>query len=313
MKVVVCSDERILGGRSVVCAEGPAARVDDMDQTSVFRKVALERMSSPEQLDQLLRFTDSKSWLALAALVALLIFGVAWGSFGQLTTKVSGDGVLVISEGARDVTSPRSGQLRELRVRVGDHVSTGQVIGVIANARPIGQELLQTQVLSPFAGKVAEVKAPPGSLVETGVPLISIRWDIDQMESTLYLPAVQAQDVRPGMDAEISPATVRRQEYGFLRGKVSSVSYDPVTEETLMKTFESTLLVRSLRSTGPVLEIRVALEPEPSTFSGYRWSTRIGPPVRLHGGTICRGEIVTRRQRPLSLVFPYAKESAGLR
>jgi hypothetical protein len=36
-----------------------------MDQTSLFRKVALERMSSPEQLDQFPYMTDAKSWLAL--------------------------------------------------------------------------------------------------------------------------------------------------------------------------------------------------------------------------------------------------------
>ncbi len=36
----------------------------------IFRKVALERLSSPEQLDQLLQVTDPKGWLALGALGA---------------------------------------------------------------------------------------------------------------------------------------------------------------------------------------------------------------------------------------------------
>ena len=34
----------------------------------IFRKVALERLSSPEQLDQLLQVTDPKGWMALGAL-----------------------------------------------------------------------------------------------------------------------------------------------------------------------------------------------------------------------------------------------------
>ena len=33
----------------------------------LFRKVSLDRLSSPEQLDQLLRVTDPKSWLGLFA------------------------------------------------------------------------------------------------------------------------------------------------------------------------------------------------------------------------------------------------------
>ena len=38
----------------------------------IFRKVALERLSSPEQLDQLMQVTSPKGWLALAGLGALL-------------------------------------------------------------------------------------------------------------------------------------------------------------------------------------------------------------------------------------------------
>ena len=55
------------------------------------------------------------------------------------------------------------------------------------------------------------------------------------------------------------------------------------------------------------------METDPGTSSGYRWSSSQGAPVKLSGGTICLGEIVTRKQRPISLVFPYVKEQLGLR
>ena len=56
-----------------------------MDASAGLRKVALERMSSPEQLDQPLRVTTPKSWLALLSLIARLAVAVAWGFFGELT------------------------------------------------------------------------------------------------------------------------------------------------------------------------------------------------------------------------------------
>jgi HlyD family secretion protein len=55
------------------------------------------------------------------------------------------------------------------------------------------------------------------------------------------------------------------------------------------------------------------MEVDPSTPTGYRWSSRQGAPVKLSGGTICMGEIVTRKQKPISMVFPYVKEIIGVR
>ena len=61
----------------------------------LFRKVALERLSSPEQLDQLMRITSPVGWVALLALGVLLACGVLWGIWGSIPTKVKGSGILM--------------------------------------------------------------------------------------------------------------------------------------------------------------------------------------------------------------------------
>ena len=103
-----------------------------VDASKIFRKVALERMSSPEQLDQLLRVTTPKSWLALLSLIALLAVAVAWGYCRRLTTRVSGQGVLIRAGGVRNVVPLGAGQVLDIHVRVGDKVAVGQVIGTVA-------------------------------------------------------------------------------------------------------------------------------------------------------------------------------------
>ena len=103
-----------------------------MDASKIFRKVALERMSSPEQLDQLLRVTTPRRWLALLSLIAILVAAVAWGYLGELTTRVSGQGVLIRTGEVRNVVPLGAGQVLEITVRVGDLVAIGQVIGTVA-------------------------------------------------------------------------------------------------------------------------------------------------------------------------------------
>jgi hypothetical protein len=61
----------------------------------VFRKVALDRLSSPEQLDQLVKITTPSGWLALAALALLLVMLLAWAVFGTVPSQVTGPAILI--------------------------------------------------------------------------------------------------------------------------------------------------------------------------------------------------------------------------
>ncbi|MCP3871222.1 MAG: NHLP bacteriocin system secretion protein, partial [Gammaproteobacteria bacterium] len=53
---------------------------------AMFRKKALKKLSSPEQLDELLKVTTPHGWLALLALCAIVITIVLWGIFGRIPT-----------------------------------------------------------------------------------------------------------------------------------------------------------------------------------------------------------------------------------
>jgi HlyD family secretion protein len=95
---------------------------------SVFRKVSLDRLASPEQLDQLMRVTDSRGWLALGALIGLLVVALMWGVLGVLPETVSGTGILVRSGGVAQVAPTATGRLADVAVAVGDNVYEGQVV-----------------------------------------------------------------------------------------------------------------------------------------------------------------------------------------
>ncbi|MGH3147979.1 MAG: NHLP bacteriocin system secretion protein, partial [Rubrobacter sp.] len=56
----------------------------------------MDKTLSPDELDQLMRVTSPRGWLALIALVALIAAAVVWGVFGTVPVQVSGDrGVLL--------------------------------------------------------------------------------------------------------------------------------------------------------------------------------------------------------------------------
>lgn len=58
----------------------------------LFRKSSLDRVSSPEQLNDYIRVSNPGVWMILAAVIVLLIGVCVWGIFGRLETKIAAAG-----------------------------------------------------------------------------------------------------------------------------------------------------------------------------------------------------------------------------
>jgi HlyD family secretion protein len=101
---------------------------------SIFRDKALERLSSPEQLDQLMRVVSPKGWLALLAFAGLIAVVLAWSVLGRLSSTVTGRGVLVHPRQVVDVQVPAAGRLVTLAVQAGDTVTEGSILGTVDQA-----------------------------------------------------------------------------------------------------------------------------------------------------------------------------------
>ncbi|MEG6523050.1 NHLP bacteriocin system secretion protein [Desulfotomaculum sp. 1211_IL3151] len=98
---------------------------------SVFRKVSLERLSSPEQLDQMITVTAPRAWFSLLAIAAILVTVVFWSIFGSIPSKTQGQGIIVKSGGIYNLVHVSAGQITDVRVKAGDYVKKGDVVARI--------------------------------------------------------------------------------------------------------------------------------------------------------------------------------------
>lgn len=55
---------------------------------SLFRKTSIDRVNSPEQLNDYIKVANPGVWLILSAIVCLLVGVVIWSAFGSIETKV---------------------------------------------------------------------------------------------------------------------------------------------------------------------------------------------------------------------------------
>ncbi len=96
---------------------------------TIYRKTAIDRLSSPEQLDRLVPLTHTNSWLALTMLLAMIVIACVWSVLGSLPSRVSGEGILLAGGGrVFNAVAPYDGMLEEITVTVGDAVEAEQVV-----------------------------------------------------------------------------------------------------------------------------------------------------------------------------------------
>lgn len=172
---------------------------------------------------------------------------------------------------------------------------------------------LFSRVRSPYDGIVVELGVERGDYVSPGAPMLTLRPLNSPLEASLLFPVEIGKKIKPGMVAYVYPSTAAKEEYGCIYGLVSSVTEYPVSAESLMKSIGTEQLISSLMEQGVMVMARISLLRDPSTPSGFQWSSSTGPDDGIiEAGTVCTGSVVLERTRPIDLVFPKFSKMLGL-
>ncbi|MBC2774551.1 NHLP bacteriocin system secretion protein [Rhizobium sp. AQ_MP] len=103
-----------------------------MSADKLFRQEALQKLASPERLDEAVQINSRGTWVAVMAFVVLaLLFGL-WSVIGRIPSRVNGQGILLLSGGnVVDTVAMASGTLVGQGVAPGVAVTSGMTIARI--------------------------------------------------------------------------------------------------------------------------------------------------------------------------------------
>lgn len=114
---------------------------------SLFRKNALDALSSPEQLDRPLRLLRPGQWLLLLSLGGFALTIAIWSVLGRLPMRISGRGVLIRSNSLTVVQSEAPGRILALHNGIGDCVKRGHLMARIDTVKQsVGQQEAKLQL-----------------------------------------------------------------------------------------------------------------------------------------------------------------------
>ena len=114
-------------------------------ENELFRQEALERLSSPEQLDQTMQVVKRRAWLPLATFGSLIVVAVIWSIFGRIPVTLNGEGVIIRPGKVVSLQVPSEGQILTLNFKPGDTIKQEQVLGTIDQPQ-LEQQLKQEEL-----------------------------------------------------------------------------------------------------------------------------------------------------------------------
>jgi len=261
-----------------------------------FRRKALERLSSPEELDRLVRVTRPRTWIALGGLLLVIASVLVWATLTTITTTASGVGFVLPQGGLIETAVPRAGIVQRIEVRPGQRLQAGEVVGRLQAAD--GTELTVT---APESGRVAEVLHAIGDYVSEGGKLAIVEPDRPLVVES-FLSQAEAKDARVGDQVWVAPSTASPSEFGYALGDVVRIGDFAIAQTGLHSLLENSANVNLVNELGPVIHVVVRLRPA-KTRSGVRWTASRGPAEPVTAGTVADVKVVTGERAPIDYVF----------
>jgi hypothetical protein len=263
-----------------------------------FRHKALQKMSSPEQLDRLLRITPARRWIGLVGLLILVASAVVWSAVAAVPTTLSGNGYLLPQGGLRQVQAPVSGTVDDLSASIGQHVVAGEPIGTVVDTT--GKRV---EILAPETGVISEADTVLHAYVNAGARVALVQPVGWPLIVYAYVPTDVAAGLRPGVTAHVQFGAGIGARFGYARGTVQSVSQFPTTEERLNFILQDSAVVDSVRKLGPTNEIAIVMDQSAKAPSGLVWGAGEGPPTELPAGLPAKVTFIVGEHHPIDNVL----------
>lgn len=178
----------------------------------------------------------------------------------------------------------------------------------------------QGTIRAKSAGQVLEINALIGQAVTQGSRLGALEVASSTPGSLArnrhiglgYFTVGDGKRIRPGMRAQVTPDSVRREEMGGIIGTVTRVSEFPVSPQAAANLVNNSAIAQVLTDGGRVIEVFVELEPDSFAPTGFKWTSSKGPAKRIVGTTTASLRVTLEDRAPISFVLPILRSMSGV-
>jgi HlyD family secretion protein len=188
-----------------------------------------------------------------------------------------------------------------------------------------------SEVISTYDGVFLEVVVKPGQRLEANSSLgsISVRTASDQLQSIVFLDQESGKKVEAALQknqaqgksklpVKITPTTVKREEYGGIKGIVERISPVSVTQAGAASLVGHPDLLKGILSEqSSQVVVFTSLEckipnPTGADCQQYQWAGSEGTGQQPTAGTTTTVKITIEERKPITYILPFLKNLIGI-
>lgn len=268
----------------------------------LYRKSALEKMSSPEQLDVPLKVTSPLSWLALLGATILVAATIYWSFASRLPMTVTANGIVVSPSNTNSIYTDRTGTVSKVFYRVGDKIYVNDPVMEIDTGNGGSYKVMSDQV-----GYVSQIVTPENTQVKQNSEVIRISPEVGDSELVVvsYLPLADAKKIQPDMNVYVYLSAADSQRYGHMEGRVINVDSKPtsVASQSYVVGSDNNMAAAFSSNNGAVVAVTCELLPDQDSGNGFYWTNEKGNELPVTSGSLCQVRIITKQIRPIEKLF----------
>ncbi len=262
----------------------------------IFRKSALQKMTSPEDLDELLQVNSARTWILFSAISMVIAGMLVWGFFGSISQKVKGFGIIITHELPREVVATHTGQVDSVFIKTGDLVGRDQRLMKVY----LLEEKTHADIFSPFTGEIIGLNVKEGSYVKTGTPVLEMMRSQESSAITpeviFFVPEQDISSLKTMMTANLEIGK-RGVPPEFLQWEITFIANYPASSSAVQMYFPNESSYLKLNNTN-YYEVRASLKMDTSEMSASEKEL-----LYSLNGLSCRAVVTSATHSPVEFLL----------
>ena len=271
-----------------------------MFNREIFRKTAMDKLSTPDDLDELLQVNSTFSWLFLVSMLCLILGGGTWGIFGKIVNRITMVGSVQQVNPPQPIIATESGLIDSVFYLPGDRIVKGQ---------PIAKYIADNQgysknIFSLTSGEVIELNIKNGDLLTSGKVVAKIQGNQKETNPkrifSFFVTDKLVGDLSIGQEVNVLIKGLKSESVK-LNTRIKNIGKIPASDESIDSSIPNKAMAEQMK-TGIYYLVRTEGVP----LLSKNKKDEVFEPEDLNGKIVI-GEAIISQHSPLAYLFSPSK------
>ena len=259
---------------------------------NLFRKETLDDLQTPGQINDFVKVSTPPLYIMLSSLTICMIVVLLWIGFGTVTEHVQAVAVVFPHATPHRIVSDKNGSVVEQIAIKGTEVEVGTPLLIVRTendndtlrANTKGRLISMRDVDEQFRAYETLAVIIPETTTDVSRELVT------------FVEYKDLRTLKPGLEVQVTPVDLHREDYGYIKGHITSVNHFPVNIEEAKNIATVRNFIDNIFPGETAYEVKLVVDSDPQYPDKLKWSREKSRDIKLSSLSFCNVQIITEHK-----------------